>query len=44
VIAASATCGFQAASDVARRHEGAFGSLSETVDQAFAILEQGLNS
>ncbi|MEU6749386.1 TetR family transcriptional regulator [Spirillospora sp. NPDC046719] len=44
VIAASATCGFQAAADVARRHEGAFGSLSETVDQAFAILEQGLNS
>ena len=44
VIASAATCGFQAAADVARRHEGAFGSLSETVDQAFAILEHGLNS
>ncbi|MDL4821319.1 TetR family transcriptional regulator [Actinomadura opuntiae] len=44
VIAAAATCGFQSAADVARRHRGAFGSLSETVDQAFAILEDGLNS
>ncbi|MFB4296907.1 TetR family transcriptional regulator [Actinomadura sp. NTSP31] len=44
VIAAAATCGFQAAADVARRHGGAFGSLSETVDQAFAILEEGLNA
>ncbi|QXJ24742.1 TetR family transcriptional regulator [Actinomadura graeca] len=43
VIAAAATCGFQAAADVSRRHEAAFGSLSETIDQAFAILESGLN-
>ncbi|TDD90492.1 TetR family transcriptional regulator [Actinomadura rubrisoli] len=43
VIAAAATCGFQAAADAARRHEPAFGSLSETIDKAFAILESGLN-
>ncbi|MGP4026860.1 TetR family transcriptional regulator [Actinomadura sp. 3N407] len=43
VIAAAATCGFQAAADAMRRHGGAFGSLSETVDQTFAILENGLN-
>ncbi|MUN42380.1 TetR family transcriptional regulator [Actinomadura litoris] len=43
VIAAAATCGFQAAADVARRHPGAFGSLSEIVDQAFGILEGDLN-
>ncbi|MBO2458903.1 TetR family transcriptional regulator [Actinomadura violacea] len=44
VIASAATCGFQAAADVARRHAGAFGSLAETVDKAFEILENGLNT
>ncbi|MFG2090231.1 MULTISPECIES: TetR family transcriptional regulator [unclassified Spirillospora] len=43
VIAAATTCGFQAAADAMRRHGGTFGSLSETVDQTFAILETGLN-
>ncbi|TDC84145.1 TetR family transcriptional regulator [Actinomadura sp. 7K507] len=43
VIAAAATCGFQAAADAMRRQDGAFGSLSETVDKTFAILEEGLN-
>ncbi|MFD0682907.1 TetR family transcriptional regulator [Actinomadura fibrosa] len=43
VIASAATCGFQAAADVARRYENAFGTLSETVDAAFAIMEEGLN-
>lgn len=42
VIAAATTCGFQAATDAMRRHGGAFGSLSETVDKTFAILENGL--
>ncbi|WP_067454937.1 TetR family transcriptional regulator [Actinomadura macra] len=44
VVAAAATCGFQAAADATRRHEAAFGSLAEAVDQAFAILERGLNT
>ncbi|TDC57584.1 TetR family transcriptional regulator [Actinomadura sp. KC345] len=43
VIAAAATCGFQSAADAMRSHDGAFGSLSETVDRTFAILEDGLN-
>lgn len=43
VIAAAATCGFQAAADATRNHGDAFGTLSETVDKTFAILESGLN-
>ncbi|WP_067802217.1 TetR family transcriptional regulator [Actinomadura formosensis] len=43
VIAAAATCAFQAAADAARRMGGTFATLSEAVDQAFAILENGLN-
>ncbi|MFC4050760.1 TetR family transcriptional regulator [Actinomadura syzygii] len=43
IIAAAATCGFQAAADAVRHHPDAFGSLSETMDQAFAVLEDGLN-
>ncbi|MGH3240438.1 MAG: TetR family transcriptional regulator [Spirillospora sp.] len=43
VIAGSTTCGFQAATDALRRYPGAFGSISETVDWAFRILESGLN-
>ncbi|TDB87559.1 TetR family transcriptional regulator [Actinomadura sp. KC216] len=41
VIAGVATCGFQAATDALRRYPDAFGSISETVDRAFAILENG---
>ncbi|MER7546979.1 TetR family transcriptional regulator [Actinomadura sp.] len=43
VVAAAAHCGFQAAADAADRMGGTFGSLSEAVDQAFALLEKGLN-
>lgn len=43
VVAAATTCAFQAAADVTRRLGGKFATLSETVDQAFAILESGLN-
>ncbi|WP_433477671.1 TetR family transcriptional regulator [Spirillospora sp. CA-142024] len=43
VVAAATSCAFQAASDVTRRLGGSFGTLSEAVDQAFAILESGLN-
>ncbi|NEA27183.1 TetR family transcriptional regulator [Actinomadura bangladeshensis] len=43
VVAAAAHCGFQAASDAVRRMDGTFTTLSEAVDQAFAILENGLN-
>lgn len=39
VLAGTAMCGFQSAVDAVQRHPGAFGSLSETVDRAFAILE-----
>ncbi|MFI0411430.1 TetR family transcriptional regulator [Actinomadura sp. 3N508] len=41
VIAAAATCGFQAATDALRRYPRAYGSISETVDRCFAILENG---
>ncbi|MFA1540964.1 TetR family transcriptional regulator [Actinomadura monticuli] len=43
VAAAATLCAFQAAADATRRPGGTFTSLSETVDQAFAILEGGLN-
>lgn len=43
VIAAATTCGFQAAADAVRRHPDAFGSLSETVDRAFAVFENGFD-
>jgi hypothetical protein len=43
VVAAATTCAFQAAADVTRRLGGKFATLSETVDRAFAILENGLN-
>jgi AcrR family transcriptional regulator len=43
VVAAAAHCGFQAAADALGRMDGAFGTLSEAVDQSFAILEKGLN-
>ncbi|CNE81636.1 TetR family transcriptional regulator [Mycobacterium tuberculosis] len=43
VVAAAAHCGFQAAADAAGRMGGTFAKLSEAVDQAFAILENGLN-
>lgn len=43
VIAAATMCGFQAAADAMRHLGDTFGTLSETVDQAFAILEHGLN-
>ncbi|NDU72861.1 TetR family transcriptional regulator [Actinomadura sp. DSM 109109] len=43
VVAAASTCAFQAAADATRRLGGTFGTLSETVDEAFAILENGLN-
>jgi hypothetical protein len=42
--AAVTTCAFQAAADATRRLGGNFTTLSETVDQAFAILENGLNA
>jgi AcrR family transcriptional regulator len=44
VVAAATTCAFQAAADATRRLGGNFTTLSETVDQAFAILENGLNA
>ncbi|MFB4311704.1 TetR family transcriptional regulator [Actinomadura sp. GTD37] len=43
VVAAAAHCGFQAAADAIRRKGGTFATLSEVVDQTFAILESGLN-
>ncbi|MGW5415174.1 TetR family transcriptional regulator [Actinomadura geliboluensis] len=43
IVAAATHSAFQAAADAARRMDGAFTSLSEAVDQAFAILENGLN-
>ena len=43
VAAAAAHAAFQAAADALRRMDGAFASLSEAVDRAFAILESGLN-
>ena len=43
VIAAATHSAFQAAADAARQMGGTFASLSEAVDQAFAILENGLN-
>lgn len=43
VVAAAAHCGFQSAADAVGRMDGAFATLSEAVDQAFAILENGLN-
>ncbi|RFS85048.1 TetR family transcriptional regulator [Actinomadura spongiicola] len=43
VIASATMCGFQSAAEAVRRFPGAFGSVSEAVDQAFAVLEQGLN-
>ncbi|RKS71668.1 TetR family transcriptional regulator [Actinomadura pelletieri DSM 43383] len=43
VVASATMCGFQAAAEAVRQHPDNFGSISEAVDQAFAILEQGLN-
>ncbi|GAA0602560.1 TetR family transcriptional regulator [Actinomadura livida] len=43
VIAGAATGAFQAAAETIRRHGDAFGSMSQTVDQAFALLEESLN-
>ncbi|GAA4240447.1 TetR family transcriptional regulator [Actinomadura meridiana] len=43
VIASAAMAGFNAAADAMRHHPETFVSVSETVDQAFAILEEGLN-
>ncbi|TMQ83316.1 TetR family transcriptional regulator [Actinomadura soli] len=43
VIAGAATCGFQAATDALRHYPGAFGSISEAVDRAFDILENGFD-
>ncbi|WP_131742265.1 TetR family transcriptional regulator [Actinomadura roseirufa] len=42
VIAAAATGAFQAAADAINAH-GAHATITEAVDQAFAILEEGLN-
>jgi AcrR family transcriptional regulator len=43
VIAAAASAAFQAAAETIRRHGSAFGTMSETVDQTFALLEESLN-
>ncbi|HEX2315971.1 MAG TPA: TetR family transcriptional regulator [Thermomonospora sp.] len=43
VVAASAVSAFQAAGDVIRCGVLGFGALSEAVDAAFALIEEGLN-